>query len=94
VKIGCFSFITPLFTQNSKHTSIQQRIHTFIKGEQPKTLMPFVVNPRQNMPKGIAYNLINYCELVEGTGRSIREDKAGYIEHRQSPCHVISATHP
>jgi len=51
--MGCFSFITPLFTQNSKHTSIQQRIHTFIKGEQPKTLMPFVVNPRQNMPKGI-----------------------------------------
>ena len=72
----------------------QQPIHGLIKAEQPRKLMRIVSDHRQNMPKGIAYNLINYCELVEGTGRSIREDKAGYIEHRQSPCHVISATHP
>jgi len=71
--------------ETSKHTSIQQRIHALIKGEQPKKLMPFVGNPRQDMPKGIAYNLIDYCELVDCTGRCIREDKAGYIEQYQNP---------
>ena len=66
--------------ETSKHTSIQNRIQALIKGEQPKNLMHFVGNHRQNMPKGIAYSLIDYCELVDCTGRCIREDKAGYIE--------------
>ena len=43
--------------------------------------MPFVGNRRQNMPKGIACSLIDYCEFVDCTGRCIREDKVGYIEH-------------
>ena len=47
--------------------------------------MPFIGNPRQNMPKGIAYHLNDYCELVAITGRCIREDKAGHIEHSESP---------
>jgi hypothetical protein len=76
--------------KTSKHTSIKQRIHCFqvyltIRGEQPKNLMRFVGNHRQDMPKGMAYSLIDYCELVDCTGRCIREDKAGYIEHHQSP---------
>ena len=58
-----------LTPETSKHTSIEQRIHSLIKGEHPKKLMPFVGNHRQNMPKGIAYNLIDYCELVDCTGR-------------------------
>jgi hypothetical protein len=71
--------VTP---ETSKHTSIQHLIQALIKGEQPKNLMRFVGNHRQDMPKGIAYSLIDYCELVDSTGRCIREDKAGYIEHR------------
>jgi len=71
--------------ETSKHTSIQQRIHSLIKGEQPRKLMRFVGNHRQDMPKGIAYSLIDYCELVDCTGRCIRDDKAGYIEHHNSP---------
>jgi hypothetical protein len=47
--------------------------------------MPFVGNPRQDMPKGIAYHLKDYCELVDITGRCIREDKAGYIDNNHSP---------
>ncbi|MFQ3191399.1 MAG: hypothetical protein ACI936_002539 [Paraglaciecola sp.] len=74
--------VTP---QASKHNSIQHRIHTLIKGEQPKKLMRFVGNHKQDMPKGIAYSLIDYCELVDSTGRCIREDKASYTEHHHSP---------
>jgi REP element-mobilizing transposase RayT len=71
--------------ETSQHTSIQQRIGALIKGEQPKKLMRFVGNHRQEMPNGIAYSLIDYCELVDCTGRCIREDKAGYIEQHHSP---------
>ena len=46
--------------------------------------MRFVGNHRQNMPKGIAYSLIDYCELVDSTGRCIRDDKAGYIEQHHN----------
>jgi hypothetical protein len=74
--------VTP---ETSKHTSIQHRIQALIKGEQPKNLMRFVGNHRQDMPKGIAYSLIDYCELVDCTGRCIREDKASYIEQHHSP---------
>ncbi|WP_158969722.1 transposase [Paraglaciecola sp. L3A3] len=71
--------------ETSKHTSIQNRINALIKGEQPKKLMKFVGNHRQNMPKGIAYSVIDYCELVDCTGRCIREGKAGYIENNLNP---------
>ncbi|MEP0176285.1 MAG: transposase [Paraglaciecola sp.] len=71
--------------ETSIHTSIRNRIQCLIKGEQAKALMPFVGNPRQDMPKGIAYSLIDYCELVDTTGRCIREDKAGHIANHQSP---------
>jgi REP element-mobilizing transposase RayT len=71
--------------ETSKHTSIQNRIHSLIKGKQPKKLMRFVGNHRQNMPRGIAYSIIDYCELVDCTGRCIREDKAGHIEHHNNP---------
>ena len=37
------------------------------------------------MPKGIAYHLKDYCELVEETGRVIRDDKAGHIDSAHSP---------
>jgi hypothetical protein len=71
--------------ETSKHTSIQHRIQALIKGEQPKNLMRFVGDHRQDMPKGMAFSLIDYCELVDCTGRGIREDKAGYIEQHHSP---------
>ena len=71
--------------ETSKHTSIKYRIQALIKGEQPKNLVRFVGNHRQDMPKGIAYSLIDYCELVDCTRRCIREDTAGYIEQHHSP---------
>jgi REP element-mobilizing transposase RayT len=72
--------------ETSAHTSIKKRMQAVnSKQHQPKKLMPFVGNPRQNMPKGIAYALKDYCELIDTTGRCIREDKAGYIDNNHSP---------
>ncbi|GAA0853167.1 transposase [Aliiglaciecola litoralis] len=70
--------------ETSKHTSIQRRIHALIKGEQPRTLMRFIGNHKKDMPKGIAYSLIDYCELIESTGKCIRQDKAGHIKPQHS----------
>ena len=74
--------VTP---ETSKHTSIQNRIQALTKEKQPRKLMRFVGNHRQDMQKGIAYSLIDYCEQVDCTGRCILEDKAGYIEQHHSP---------
>jgi REP element-mobilizing transposase RayT len=72
--------------ETSDHTSIKKRIHAVKhKTHQPFQLMPFVGNHRQPMPKGIAFSVKDYCELVDTTGRVIRDDKRGYIEHHQSP---------
>ena len=69
--------------ETSDHTSIQKRIQALKnKHRQPYSLMPFVGNPRQDMPKGIAYSLKDYCELVDTTGKIIRDDKRGYIEEK------------
>jgi len=47
--------------------------------------MPFVGNPRQNMPSGLPFRLKDYIELVEWTGRIIREDKRGAIPSNLPP---------
>jgi len=80
--------------EESDHTSIQLRIEYWKnkseqsqgKGNidnaenlQPKSLMPFAGNPRQPMPPGIAFDLLDYIELLDWTGRQIRDDKRGSI---------------
>jgi hypothetical protein len=65
--------------EQSDHTSIQLRIKAALKGEQPKHLLPFIGNERNNQPKGIAFSLQDYLELVDDTGRIIRNDKRGAI---------------
>ena len=73
--------------EQSDHTSIQQRIkHTLNTSiqvhqaqQQPKALLHFVGNPRQDMPKGLPFNLTDYLQLVDWSGRILREDKKGHI---------------
>jgi REP element-mobilizing transposase RayT len=68
--------------ETSKHTSIQQRLKS-IKQPATSSLMPFVGNQRADKPKGIAYTLKDYCELVDITGRIIRDNKTGNIDDHQ-----------
>ena len=72
--------------EKSEHTSIKKRIEQAQQTAQPnhpnqqqKQLLPFVGNPRQDIPKGIQMRLTDYLELVDWTGRIIREDKRGAI---------------
>ena len=72
--------------ETSEHTSIQKRTEAIQQHKcQPHKLLPFVGNPRQDMPQGIAFSLQDYCELVNTTGRIIRVDKAGAIDSANSP---------
>jgi hypothetical protein len=44
-----------------------------------------VGNPRKDMPKGLPFNLTDYLELVDWTGRILREDKRGSISQDLPP---------
>ena len=69
--------------EESDYTSVKQRVTKAKVSKQPKQLLPFVGNPRKNMPKGLPFELIEYLELIDLTGRCIREDKVGYIKIQQ-----------
>lgn len=86
--------------EQSDHTSIKLRIEYWrdkakqqFSGEnpdndenlQPKSLMPFVGNPRQAMPSGLSFNLLDYIELLDWTGRVIRDNKSGSIPADRPP---------
>lgn len=71
--------------ETSEHTSIKLRIDYWknkvnnkqddpYNNLQPKSLMPFAGNLRQPLPPGLVFNLVDYIELVEWTGRIIRKD--------------------
>ena len=47
--------------------------------------MPFAGNLRKLMPRGLIFNLIDYIELVDWTGRIIRDDKRGAINETEPP---------
>jgi uncharacterized phage protein gp47/JayE len=65
--------------ETSDQTSIQRRIHSAIKDEQPTELLPFVGDERLSMPDGLMFSVKDYIILVEDTGRIIRENKRAAI---------------
>jgi REP element-mobilizing transposase RayT len=69
--------------ETSDYTSIQQRIQQ--RPKQPPSLFPFVGNPRKDMPQGLAFSFSDYLELVDWTGRIIRNDKRGFIPEHIPP---------
>ena len=71
--------------ETSDHTSIKQRITAAKSNQSPKNLTQFVGNPREPMPQGLPFTLKDYIELVDWTGRAIRNDKRGYIASTLPP---------
>jgi len=70
--------------ETSAHTSIKERIAAATSSAQatslqPSHLLPFVGDPGEPMPKGLPFRLADYLELVDWTGRVLREDKKGAI---------------
>lgn len=47
--------------------------------------MPFSGNPKKDMPDGIPFRLSDYLELVDWTGRVLRDDKRGAILNSLPP---------
>jgi hypothetical protein len=72
--------------ESSEYTSIFERIHGIASSEDIdeqdnviKPLFGFVADECNEQPQGIPYNFIDYLELVDWTGRVIRDDKCGAI---------------
>lgn len=68
----------------SDYTSIQQRLGKAMYRIFHGKLLPFAGNGHQdNAQQHIPYSLIDYIELVDWTGRQIREGKRGAIDRAQ-----------
>jgi REP element-mobilizing transposase RayT len=71
--------------ENSDYTSVQRRIRSLKSAisensmVQPPQLLPLVGNPREPMPDGLPFKLHDYLELVDWSGRIVREGKRGAI---------------
>ena len=77
---------------DSAHTSIKRRCEQAKQTTQPnhenqqaKGLLPFVGNPRSHMPNGLPFPLTDYLELVDWTGRILRDNKRGAIPKDAPP---------
>ncbi|MBE1277793.1 transposase [Enterovibrio baiacu] len=69
--------------ETSEHTSVKARIASLRKEQSTAPhLFPFAGNPREPMPEGLPFRLMDYLELVDWTGRQSREDKRGKIDTR------------
>lgn len=83
--------------ETSDHTSIKERIKCSLKAKhphQPNYLLPFVGNTRKNMPDGLPFELRDYLRLVDWTGRIVRDDKRGVMDHNLPPLlERLSITH-
>ncbi|GLQ73899.1 transposase [Vibrio penaeicida] len=72
--------------ETSEYTSVKARIDVLKENNiSSPCLYPFVGNPRKDMPQGIPFRLMDYLELVDWTGRQIRDDKRGNIANTLPP---------
>jgi len=62
--------------EQSSHTSIRQRLQ---RGSKVTALYAFVGNPAKGKTQGIPFIFSDYLQLVDWSGRIIRDDKRGYI---------------
>ena len=67
-------------SESSDFTSIKKRVAAVKGKSQAKALYPFVGNPQKDMPNGLPFKLADYLELVDMTGRIVKEGKKGAID--------------
>ncbi|MBV7314751.1 transposase, partial [Shewanella sp. NIFS-20-20] len=70
--------------EQSHYTSIQLRLQAALSGQQPASLMQFTGNECDNQPNGLHFDVKDYLELIEDTGRIVRNDKRGSINNGSS----------
>ena len=82
---------------SSDYTSIQARIQTYQAPtpepnqdssqttQTPVKLIDFIGHEHKNQPEGIAFSFSDYMELVDWTGRAVRDDKTGAIAESLPP---------
>ncbi len=78
--------------ERSDFTSVQERSEAAKNAtapnetaQQPVRLLPFAGNPRPDMPRGLPFRATDYLDLVDWTGRQLRENKRGAIDSRLPP---------
>ncbi|WP_191602412.1 transposase [Marinomonas algicola] len=71
--------------ETSEFTSIKKRVKAAGEGAQPNALYPFIGDEHKDKNKGILFKLTDYLELVDMTGRIVRQDKRGSIDLSLSP---------
>lgn len=82
--------LNPIRTQIAKdliqsdHTSVQQRLLAIAEGPaggvQQVPLMDFAGTRRDELPVAIPFNLQDYLDLVDWTGRAVRDGKRGAMD--------------
>ncbi|MEI8595837.1 transposase [Photobacterium sp. Hal280] len=72
--------------ETSAYTSVKARIASLQRNQAAAPcLFPFAGNPRNKMPEGLPFRLFDYLELVEWTGRQIKEGTRHHICSTQHP---------
>ena len=72
--------------ETSDYTSIQQRLGKATRCAFDGPLLPFAGNShQQNAEQHIPYHFTDYIELVDWTGRQLRDKKRGVINSKQLP---------
>ena len=74
-----------LTPEASEFTSIKTRVESAKDGSIPDTLARFQGDERKDKTSGIPFSLKDYIELVDMTGRAIRDDKRGHIDNNFPP---------
>lgn len=72
--------------ETSDYTSVKTRIQEHRHEPVARaSLFPFAGNPRKNMPAGLPFRFEDYLELVDWTGRQLRDGKKGSIHEALPP---------
>ncbi|MDO6462175.1 transposase [Granulosicoccaceae sp. 1_MG-2023] len=78
--------------ETSDYTSVKKRAAQARRARLPnhpqqqvRHLLPFAGNPQEPMPHGIPMPLTDYLDLLDWTGRQLRQDKRGSINCDEPP---------